>query len=1094
MSKRALRRLMLTIGSLLALLAALAACQSTGPTGEPFKRTEPEKTAEELREGIHGPSQESFLVSRFGKEAIFRQCRLVLPAGLFGEETYVTIALPGKVPPGFIPESAYSITPEVSLAKPALLSLHYFDDDLEPGEDENDIKLVRLFQGVWRPVGDFTLDTFNNLVSTQIDRFGTYALQVLAPRKPLLNTPPVARISVEVLLGEEAEAAAAEEAGAPPQAGEPVEGVAPPGSGRETAGAKPGETGGAEPQAAPPDEAPPPLASEPVLIGEGESAEGAAAPRSGGGSAGMEVPVTRAEDLLPGELVEPQPMAEGESPSFLVETPPEPKKPEPTIGARVRFSGAESTDEDGSVIRYLWDLNADGVADRVSSEPDTERTYDTYGSFLAILKVEDDQEPTGSDIAFATFAIPRDPLAPRLPFGVSAVGFPAEVSTGGEVVLGVQATGGEPPYTFGWSFSDGTTSDEQAVLLVAGKPGTFTGNLTVADSSGRTIQRSVSLKVVSPKREAAGKPDIRLLPGRVYLDVPGRVDFEAIIRNAREPVRLVIDPGFGEPVTTQEKNFSVSFPNAGHYVLTVTLSDVAGRGAKAFAPVMVTAGATGELVAGAPARLTFGVKYSSDGGSVAFEAVGVEKRERLNWDFGDGTASEERSPVKKYARTGEYRVRMTVDDGVSLRTAERTVPFGNGALAAAIDLPQTVRGMTPFKLTPRAVVTGGKFPLFFRWKLGDRFSEEEYPQFALDQPGSYQLQLTVGDAKGDTYSANPVMVEVVRAPKKFRYPVAYFVESEEEATQVKLAEFDGSSEFTFTLGPETARDVVLAPQGTGLALLAGDGFAVWDLAGGRRVLEFTPSQGRVTAVFLTSSPELLAFNLENAAGVRGFLHSEASGILPVSEGNERVLDLTPDGSAILLGSEQAVRMLRVDPFTGGLSGPVGVFGEALEGKLTADAEYAFLLGPDKDVYSVHLPTGTRARITDDGAAKRSLQVSDDGQTIAYSLENGEIVVIRPRGEERGLPVNLTQLNGFAASRWVLSPDGQLVLGYGTVTERSGLYLLNLAVDLAAAGSAELAPSFYADSTPVFAMSGHRDRFDVLLNPEGRLREEVEKEP
>jgi len=170
--KRHIIRLMLAISGL-AIALALAACQSVGPTGKAVSRTEPEKTAEELRESEHGPTQERALVTRFGTEISFRQCKVVFPTGAFSEDIYVAIAFPEDAPEGFVTESAYSITPEtVPLDKPALLSLHYFDDDLEASEDESDIKLVRLVEGLWMPVGDFTLDIYNNIVTASIDRLG----------------------------------------------------------------------------------------------------------------------------------------------------------------------------------------------------------------------------------------------------------------------------------------------------------------------------------------------------------------------------------------------------------------------------------------------------------------------------------------------------------------------------------------------------------------------------------------------------------------------------------------------------------------------------------------------------------------------------------------------------------------------------------------------------------------------------------------------------------------------------------------------------------------------------------------------------------
>jgi|GEM_PF-3435732 len=1080
-------RLMLAICGL-TIAAALAACQSVGPTGKAVSRTEPEKTAEELRESEHGPTEERALVTRFGTEITFRQCKAVFPTGTFNEDIYVAITFPEDAPEGFVTESAYRITPDtVPLNKPALLSLHYFDDDVEAGDDEKDIKLVRLTEGIWMPVGDFTLDTYNNIVTAGINRLGVFALMIIKPRTPLINDLPVARITYEIVLPGEEEEIPAEEAAAEEQVPETVEEAVENGVAEESASPVESE---AEAPLETPNEGVAQVAN-PVPIGAGEEElPGGDNAIEGKAPAGPTPPDETDET----EAVEPEDTVKKKRESFLVETPKEPGKPEPTTGATVEFSAAESSDPDGKILRYIWDLNADGVADRVSSTPEATRKYDTYGSLLAILQVEDNAEPAGRDVAFATFDIRRDPRAPKLPFKVNSVAFPTEVKSGGKAVLGAAATGGEPPYSFSWAFSDGTTADEPAVLLVPARAGKLTGNLTVTDSSGRSVQQTVTADIIQAPSGLEGKPEVKLRPNRVYLDVPGKVQFEATVKGAREPVTLLVDPGFGEPLTTKDKAFTLSFSNAGYYVVTVTATDRAGRGAKTFVPVAVTAGDTGDSgVHARPGKLSFTVVYEESGWTVRFEASGAGKKAKLHWEFGDGTASDERSPKKTYARADEYGVRLTADDGFERRFAERAIPVGGGELIAAIDLPPAVRGMAPYGLTPQAVVTGGKFPLFFRWKLGDLFSEEEYPEFVLEKPGTHKLQLAVGDASGNTYDTYPVTIEISKTPKKFRYPVAYFATTGDGEISVKLSEYDGSSECTFAIGPENPTDVALAPQGTAIALLANNGFIAYDLAGGREIMSFTPSRGKVTEVFLTGAQELLAFNIENDKGTQGYLRSEASGILPVSERIERVVDITPDGSAILLASDKGVRMFCVDPFTGSLSGGAELFDKAIGGVLTSDAVSAFLLGLDGNVYQVATESRERWQLTHDGNAKESLQVSDDGKTIAYSLTAGDLIVICPEGDSPGMPVNLTALNGFASGNWLLSPDGRLVLAYGSANETSGLYMLNLEVDLQSAGTAELAPSFYAESTGTFTMSGHKDRFDVLLTQKKPIPAEEETE-
>ncbi len=1064
MNISALLKILFAFG-LLGIFAAQS-CQSTGPTGSPIGRTEPEKTAESLRQASSGSLTTRELVTRFGKEITFRHCRLTIPKDTFSSDTHVTIAFPSGVAGGFLKESAYALAPDaLELRKPALLSIHYFDDDLEAGQDERDIELVKLIGGQWFPVGDFTLDIFNNIVSTTITRLETYALMVSRPRKSLINRLPEAHIAYEIRPLEAAPGENADKAAvAASEKGKDASALT------EQANAAEGANSA---DAAPPEK---PARSE--RAGKGSPSEGVAPIVPAEPAPIGEESTEAAKPSAVGRTVEPEDTQKKKRDSYIIDTPPAPEKPKPALGARVRYSGGESIDPDGKLSRYMWDLDADGNIDHVSSSPDVIKRYETYGSLLAILQVEDNERPAGKDLAFATPELPKDKLAPKLPFTASAVAFPREVVAGGKVVLGASVTGGEPPYKYSWSFSDGTTANKPAVLLFAGRPGEIRGSLTVTDSSGRSISREVLASVITPKSAADGAPAILIEPGRVYLDVPGKVSFKATIKGAREPYTLLVDPSFGEPFAVKEDAFSVNFANAGYYVMTVTLTDRAGRGAKYFVPVLVTPGESGVSGAPAAARISFALDYGKDG-AITFRAAGIE-RSRLRWEFGDGTASEESKPQKSYAKPGEYLVTLTADNGVERRTVQRNIAYGGGKLVAAIDSTPTLRVMAPYRLAPRAVVAGGRMPLFFRWKLGDKFSEEESPEFSISEGGTYQLQLKVGDADGNTYDTDPVILEVSRTPKRFRYPIAYFQAREEGGVDVKLAEFDRSSEYTFTLGPKAPTAVTLAPQGTGIALLDGTGFESFDLAGGRKTMSFTPSTGSVSEVFLTSSPDLLAFNVSAGGVKRGYIRSQASGILLISDRNERVLDITPDGSSVLLASDKEVRMMRVDSFTGGLSSPAGLGSSALEGRLTSDASRAFIIAANNDVYSADTASGQRSRLTDDGRPKSNLSVSDNGATIAYAPGGNGIVLISPQGGKPGMPVDLSQVIGFSPSQWVMSPDGRLVLAYGKQGDKQGLFMLNLAVDLGVAAASELIPSFFAESTPVFAMSGDKRYFDVLL--------------
>ena len=1099
-------KLWLFSGLFLAILAA-SGCQGTGPVGTPIERTEPEKTASQQMEEQASSLRERKLIGAFGGQLIFRNLKLTIPSRAISADAYVQVQMATDAPEGFVRESAYLLTPnDLVLAKPALLAIHYFDDDLAADESEDDITIVQEISGQWMPLAAVSLDTYNNVASTRITKFATYALQVIPHEAPFINEPPVARLTYDLVTAEEAAAKekAAEEGAAqqvPPAAAEPLAGEA---RQEALAGAPkteapatetPAEATGAEAQPEPvhppPEDAGSAQSSEKQspTRGEGEVSAGAGEATGTEGQASGKTEETGVEPEVPPErLVEP-PAAEPGKRGFLVEQEPTPEKPPPEPGYTVEYSAEESTDEDGKIAGYFWDLDADGVIDEVSSQPQVTQHYDTYGSVLTVLRVEDDQQPVGSDIAFAAVELPKGAADPVMPLAVHAMVFPAQQRVDGKVVVGASVTGGAPPYSFAWELPEGQTSDEQAVLLRFDSPGKRTLKLTLRDAEGVEVHRQVAAEILPASRMAEGRIRLRLKPMSVSLARPGDASFSVEVRNGQPPYRLEIDTGVGEPITAEQTDFSVRFENAGYYILTVLLTDVQGRSDKAFVPVSVGADEEEALAGVQPAlgRPSFVPEFARDGLEVVFKPREVPRGASVSWDFGDGTQSRVGSPKKRYARPGVYRVRMTVSDGFRTYERERTVPVGGGELMASIDLPATLLGIAPFTLKPRAIVNGGVFPLFYRWKVSDLFGEGERPRFILDQPGEYQLQLTVSDGKGTSFDTDPVKVRVFRAPPAYRYPIA-FVQRDEKANmlQIKLTEFDGSARTAFPPFVANPQEVELSPGGRMLAVSSAGGFHLYQLGNGTEVFSFAPSHGRVASLQLATSPEVFAFNLETDLGTRGYLYQKESGIVPVGGDGERVLDITPDGKAILtLDREGLARLFRLDPFTGSVGKPMQMMKGVVEGKLLGDASSAVLLGSDNQVYSVAVSTGERAQLTADSSRKFNLRVSLSGSVVAYNLEGGEIVVAQDLSSTGGapsFPLNISRLNGFTPSGWRLSPDGKLLVGYGSFEGSEGLFLVDLSHDLTKATAQELAPHFLAESTPQFAVGASLKPFDQLLAP------------
>jgi PKD repeat protein len=127
------------------------------------------------------------------------------------------------------------------------------------------------------------------------------------------------------------------------------------------------------------------------------------------------------------------------------------------------------------------------------------------------------------------------------------------------------------------------------------------------------------------------------------------------------------------------------------------------------------------------------------------------------WDFGDGSVgSEEQNPAHTYDQPGQFSVTLSIDDGEDTITKEQYIMV---LAPVSADFEATpLSGTAP--LTVQFQDRSGGEPVAWQWNFGDGSvgSEEQNPAHVYDQPGQYNVTLTIDEGRDSITRENYITV------------------------------------------------------------------------------------------------------------------------------------------------------------------------------------------------------------------------------------------------------------------------------------------------------------------------------------------------
>ncbi|WP_341834798.1 PKD domain-containing protein [Chitinophaga pollutisoli] len=186
-----------------------------------------------------------------------------------------------------------------------------------------------------------------------------------------------------------------------------------------------------------------------------------------------------------------------------------------------------------------------------------------------------------------------------------------------------------------------------------------------------------------------------------------------------------------ETLTTRPVDFEHIFADGNTYNVTLTVTDVAGCVSSISRPVQVR---------NVEANFRSATQIACKDQGFQFSNASVGTNPTYAWDFGDGTSSTDRHPLKTWTASGNYTISLTVTDDagcVATETKDQYITVPNPQ--ARFTVPGQVSQCPPALISPENQSTDYRRVI---WDFGDDGrSDIDEPDHVYNFPGNYTIKL-----------------------------------------------------------------------------------------------------------------------------------------------------------------------------------------------------------------------------------------------------------------------------------------------------------------------------------------------------------------
>ncbi|MFC1720145.1 PKD domain-containing protein [Pseudomonadota bacterium] len=417
------------------------------------------------------------------------------------------------------------------------------------------------------------------------------------------------------------------------------------------------------------------------------------------------------------------------------------------VDNQCEFNGAGSTDPDGFIVDWQWELG-DGSYARGQS---VSHTYSKAGSSTIKLTVEDDLGAT--DIKYRTVNLSMPNVSPLASFSYNCIELDCTFDAGSSSDPDGNVT------AWNWNFGDGGNASGSQTSHSFSGTGNYSVTVSVTDNKGSSSSSSKNVSV-------AATP--------VNVDPVANFSFNCNQLACTFDARSSSDPdgnitvwawNFGDGSSASGSQTTHSFGGDGSYAVTLTVSDSAG--AKNSRSRNLSVSQSAEQANQNP---TSGFSFNCNDTQCAFNAAASSDPDGTliawTWTFGDGSGAAGEQQTHDFSAEGNYTVTLTVeDDNGATDTSIQTVSV---IAEPTNQAPEARFTYECEELTCQFDASQSQDPdgnlVRYQWTLGDGSSASDMGfVYRFLEPGSFQVVLTVEDDKGKS-STRSSTLRVEKSP------------------------------------------------------------------------------------------------------------------------------------------------------------------------------------------------------------------------------------------------------------------------------------------------------------------------------------------